>query len=212
LWRVAEEEILDILNADEFRVGGKWNKYIIRWANRAIRDICMEIDVRYHLRLSCSRTFTTTDASVALDDDFFKISDRFTKARVGEDYIDIISLEDLYSYDPDHDQTTTNSNPDYIAIEGNRLYVYPMFSGTLVLENFFRAPVDMTAGDSSPDLPDDIVLQDLLISAICRKGFRLKGDLDLKREYENDYAYYLDLYRLHLDKSNSREEKEFKDF
>lgn len=211
-WEEAKEEIYDILNADAFRPGGKWAERPLKWANRVIRDICMEIDIRFHLQLSCTRTFTTSDASVSLPDTFFKMSNRFTRARVGEDYIDIINLEKLYEFDPDHDATTDNDQPDRIAIEGNRLYVHPKFAGDIVVENWFRSPVDMTGDSSKPDLPDDTVMEDLLIAGVCRKGFRLLADFEMKREYDSEYAYYLDLYRHHTDKSNSKVVVKAKDY
>ena len=150
--------------------------------------------------------------SVALPDNFFKISDRFTKARVDDDYVNIVRLEDLYANDPDHDGTTDGDAPDEVAIDGNRIYVQPMFSGTLVLENYFRKPTKMDNGTGSPDLPDDEVVEDLIQSGVLRRGFRMLGDMDLKREHEADFIYYLDLYREHLDASDSREQTTFKDY
>ena len=209
-WSDTVDEIYDVLGADAFRPGGKWSNRVLKWGNRVIRDICMEIDIRNHLVLSASRTFTTSDYSVSLPSNFFKISDRFTTVRVGEDYVDIIPLETLNENDPDHDSTTSNDAPDYCALEGRRVYVYPMFSGTLVIENYFREPTDMGGGNSFPDLPDDTVMQDLLIAGVCRKGFRLLDDPEKKMENDNEYGYYLDLYRFHIDKSNSRKAVEAK--
>ena len=211
-WEDTKEEIFDILNADAFRHGGKWSDRPLKWANRVIRDICMEVDIRYHLQRSCTRTFTTADSYVSLPATFFKMSSRFTKARVDDDYIDIVNLEELYANDPDHDATTTNSNPDSCAIEGNRLFVYPMFSGDLVVENWFRRPVDMTENSSTPDLPDHYAVEDLIIAGVCRKGFRLLDDFEMKREYDSEYGYYLELYRHHIDKSNSKVTVETKDY
>ncbi len=210
-WNETEEEIIDILNSNNFKTeGGQWNKWLLKWGNRTVRDVAREIDIRQHLRLSCTRTFTTAEWQVALDDDFFKISDRFTRARVGEDYIDIIPLETLISYDPDHDQTTDNDQPDYVAVEGRRIHVFPMFAGDLVLENFFRIPTPMADRTGFPDLPDDEDVQDLLIAGVLRRGFRMLGDFDMQKNYEADYIYYLDIYRRHLDRSNSKEEIEHK--
>ena len=61
-WNDIREEIEDILNADEFRTGGKWHKYLLKWANKTIESIAQDVDVRYHLVLETSRTFTITDA------------------------------------------------------------------------------------------------------------------------------------------------------
>lgn len=211
-WNDIREEIEDILNDDRFRHGGDWHKYLLKWANKTIESVAQEIDIRFHLVLETSRTFTTTDASVSLPDNFFKISDRFTKARVGEDYINIVRLEDLYKNDPDHDGTTDNDAPDEIAVEGGRVYVQPMFSGTLILENYFRKPVKMADGTDSIDLQDDEVVEDLIQAGVLRRGFRMQGDMDLAREHAADFSYYLDLYRDHLDTSDSREQAKFNDF
>lgn len=202
-WGDMQAEVQDILNSDSFRSGGKWNDRLLKWANRVIRDICMEIDIRFHLE-STDLTYTTTDVSKSLPSTFFKISNRFTRARVDDEYIDIISLEKLNEFDPDHDATTTNTQPDHCAIEGNSVYVHPLFAGTLTIENWFRSPVDMSTVNSTPDLPDTTVVEDLIIAGICRKGLRLLEDFEMKKEYDAEYGYYLDLYRHHVDKSNSK--------
>lgn len=204
-WEETEEEIIEIFNSSKFKATGKWYKWLLKWGNRTVRDVAREIDIRQHLRKDCSRTFVNTEWEIALDDDFFKISDRFTTARVGEDYLDIIPLEKLVTFDPDHDATTDNDAPDWIAIEGKRMYVNPMFAGTIVLENFFRIPTPMADRTAFPDLPDDEDVQDLLMSGVLRRGFRMLGDFEMQKNYEADYAYYLDIYRHHLDRSNSKE-------
>lgn len=202
-WEETTEEIQALLGSEEFDPGGKMYKFLLKWGNRVIRDICMEIDIRAHFQQSCSIVLTTSDASVTLPSIFFKMSQRFTRARVGENYIEIIGLDKLYEKDPDHNDTSSADEPDAVSIEGNRLYVYPMVSATLYLENYFRRPTDMVSNTSSPDVPDDTALQDLLISGVCKKAFQWMQDFDAKREYEADYLKYLNLYSVHIDKTNS---------
>ena len=107
LWSVTEAEIIDILDSKHFESGGKWNSNLIAWGNRAVTDIAMDIDVRYHLSTDSSTlVFTDTDESKALPTNFLKMSERFTKARIGDELINIIGLDKLRSFDPAHDQTT----------------------------------------------------------------------------------------------------------
>lgn len=206
-----EQEIFDALGSEEFQSGGKWDGIVLTWANRVIKDIAKEIDIRAHLA-DISLTFTTVDPSLALGDTFFKVSDRFTRARVGENYYPIKNLETLNDQDPDHDETTTAGNPDLVALEGVTAYVWPMFAGTLVIENIYRAPVDMSDNTGNPDLPDDAVVQDLIVAGVCRKGFRRLQDFDLMSTMTAEYFSLLGLYRKHIGKSNSEKVTKIKDF
>lgn len=204
-WSVIEEEIRDLLNSDVFESGNKYHKYLLRWGNRTQREIAQKINIREHFDTDgADISLTTTDYFVSLPSDFFKISDRFTTVRLDEDYLQIVPLETLASYDPDHDKTTTNTKPDYVAIEGNRLYQFPMATWTAVIENYFRTPTDMTSG-TSPDLTDDNVLVDLLVSGVLRRGFAIKQDFDMVKFYTSEYARYLDEYMAHVDTNNSRQ-------
>lgn len=213
LWSVTEAEIIDILDSKHFESGGKWNSNLIAWGNRAVTDIAMDIDVRYHLSTDSSTlVFTDTDESKALPTNFLKMSERFTKARIGDDLIDIIGLDRLRSFDPAHDQTTGNDVPSFCSVEGRDMFVYPLFNGTVVLENYYRQPTDMTDGASSPDLPDHSVVQDLIVAAVCWRGFRMIRDWDTMRNFRAEYDHYLDIYRRHLGRSDSKQVAEFKDY
>lgn len=197
-----EQEIFDALESKKFESGGDYDGIILTWANRVIREIAVEIDIRDHLG-DISLSMTTSDSSKALGDTFLKMSNRFTRARVGENYYDIINLETLNLKDPDHDETTTNAFPDVTAIEGTTVFVYPMFTGTLVIENVYITPTDMSDNTKNPDLPDDDVVQDLIIAGVCRKGFRRLQNFDMTSHMTREYFRLLSLYRDHLDKSNS---------
>jgi hypothetical protein len=212
-WKEVEEEIVDALNADSFETQGKDYKYLLKWGNRFVRQIAQEIDIREHFQ-TCTRTFTTSDTSVVLPDIFFKFSQRFTKVRVSgsndEEYIDIVGLDTLLSYDPDRNETT-EGNPDAVSIEGGRLYSYPLFAGTLILENYFREPTAMTDRTGTVDLPYDETLHDLLVAGVCRKCYVWLQDFDMANYFRGEIygvpaeakTGLLDLYRVHIDKSYS---------
>jgi hypothetical protein len=175
-----------------------------------VTEIAMEIDIREHLQ-TCTLAvagLTASDYSVALPDIFFKYSQRFTRARVDDSFVDIITLEELNESDPDHDNTTDGDTPDAVAIEGGRMYFTPLWSGTIVLENYFRKPVAMEDEGDSPDLPDDkdAQLRSLLAAGVLRKGFLWKQDLQLAAYYrDNEFPRLLNLYDVHLDKSRSEQ-------
>ncbi|GAG08178.1 unnamed protein product, partial [marine sediment metagenome] len=114
-------------------------------------------------------------------------------------------FEELAQIDPNHDATSTNSKPDYVAIEGNRLYQNPMVTATAVLENYFKTPTDMTSG-TSPDLTDDNVLVDLLVSGVLRRGFAIKQDFDMVKFYTAEYTRYMGEYMSHVDTNNSKQQ------
>ena len=70
----------------------------------------------------------------------------------------------------------------------------------------------MSDGTDSPDLQDDEVVEDLIQAGVLRRGFRMQGDMDLSKAHTADFGYYLDLYREHLDASDSRGQNAFKDY
>lgn len=209
-WKIVEDEIIGLLNADVFEEQGKWHKYLFKWGNRLINEIAQEMDIRDHFQ-TCTITLTTADTSKILPDIFFKVSERFTRVRISGDdddsYIPIIGLEELLEYDPDRDETTTG-NPDAVSIESKRIYPYPLFSGTLILENYLREPTQMVDRGDYPDLPFDVILEDLLINGICRKAFIWLQDFDMAKICDGEYRRLLELYRMHIDKSDSKEKNE----
>lgn len=213
LWSVTEAEIKDILDSSHFATGGKYDGQIITWGNRAVTDIAMDIDVRSHLTIDTTTlVFTDSDESITLPTNFLKMSERFTKARIGDALIDIIGLDSLRSFDPAHDQTTSGDTPDAVSVEGRSMFVYPLFNGTVVLENYYKQPTDMADDTKSPDLPDHTVVQDLLIAAVCWRGFRLLRDWDAMRNYRDEYNHYLDIYRRHLGRSDSKQVAPFRNY
>lgn len=208
-WKDIEDECIDLMNSNEFEAEGEMYKYLLKWANRTITEIAQEIDIRQHLQ-TCTITFTNSDLSKTLPAVFLKMSHRFTRARADADgddnYIDIIGLDKLYGKDPDHDETT-DANPDWISIEGHRVYVYPMFAGDLTIENYFRTPTAMESRTSNPDLPDDnaSLIHDLILAGVLRKGFVWLQDLDMAKFYiETEFPRLRELYRMNLDKTNSQ--------
>ena len=114
-------------------------------------------------------------------------------------------LEVLYERDKEHDDTTTSQTyPDAVAIEAGRLYVYPMFAGTIIIENYIRKPNKLVSRGSLVDLPYDRALNDLLISGICKRGFRWLHDYDLLKFHTLEFDRLLNLYNVHKWKSDSR--------
>ncbi len=214
-WEEIEDEAIDLLGSSDFEAEGKMYKYLLKWANRTITEIAMEVDIREHLQ-TCRIAFVNTNLSKTLPAQFLKHSNRFTRVRAdanGDDnYIPIIGLDKLYAKDPDHDETT-DSNPGCVSIEGHRIYVYPMFAGNLTLENYFRRPTKMTERNSSPDLPDDneSLLHDMLLAGVLRKGFIWLQDFDMAKFYiETEFPRLRDLYTINLEKTNSQQVIEHK--
>ncbi len=208
-WEEIEDEAIALLASNEFEPQEKMYKYLLKWGNRTITEIAQEMDIRQHLQ-TCTITFTNSDLSKTLPAVFLKHSHRFTRVRAdanGDDnYIEIIGLDELYAKDPDHDETT-DSNPDYVSVEGHRIYVHPMFAGDLTLENYFRRPTPMTERNSYPDLPndDETVLYDMILAGVLRKGFLWLQDFDMAKYYiETEFPRLRDLYNTNLDKTNSQ--------
>ena len=184
---------------------GVSDEYILKWTNRTVNDIAMIVNIREHLVTAGSDlTYTTSDYSKAVPTNFLKISKRFTVARTDDTIVPIIGLDELAEYDPDHDETTTNTNPDYCAIEGDNVYVYPMFAGTLTLESYYRKPTEMTGAASNPDIPFADKFQDLIIAGTCMRLSRFKQDFDLYSLFLADWNKYLTMYETHLKVNNSK--------
>lgn len=208
---VTEIEIRFALNSKEFESAGKWATLPLIWGNRVVRDIHTEMDIRTKLG-NITATFTTSDTSIALGTTFFKVSERFTNARVAGVPVDIIPLEELNAKDRDHDDVTTGAEPTAAAIEGTSVYVTPLWAGELIIENIFTAPTSMADNTESPDLPDDDVAQDLIITGVLVKAMIFLRDFESAAAYRVEYFRYLDLYRKHIDKSNSMATSKVKNF
>lgn len=208
-WATALAEIRKILDDVTFESGGTNTDYLLTWANRIQNEVHWEIDFKQNL-VNGDVTGTTSDYYVNLPTDFLKWSDRFTKVRVDDEYIDIISVEDLNDADPDHDTYTANTEPDYVAIEGGKVYIYPMFSGTLTVENYFRMPVELTAAGNI-DIPNDYFALDLTVNGVCGKyGFPFLNEPELAKERRDEFHKLLEQYRVVIKQNDSRKIMETK--
>jgi hypothetical protein len=205
-WASAKEEIRDILDDAVFETGGSATDYLLTWANRIQKEVHWELDFRSKLG-TAEITGTTSDYYLSLPTDFLKVSNRFTKVRIDDDYIDIISLEKLNEIDPDHDSvsTTTGAQYDYVAIEGGKLWLYPMIATTLVLENYFYKPTEISASNNI-DINDDQFAEDLIINGVCGKyGFPFLNEKELADEYRQRYYQLLEQYRIYLTRNNTQQ-------
>ena len=170
-----QSEIIRLLDDATFDVGGEMHDLLLPWANRVVVEICNEFPIRDHLQTS-SATIDTTNYIWTLPTtsgyEYFKKHERFTRARVDDNYVDIVGVEVLNSNDPDHSETSIASTPNCVAIEGKYLYVYPKWAGTVVIENYLRLPVDMSATTDIPDLPMEHLRVDLIVAGVVGKyGF-----------------------------------------
>jgi hypothetical protein len=201
-YQTAKNELEDLLDDAVFASGGSLNSMLLTWSNRLIKDICLEIPMRYHLE-SVEAALTGGSYIWSLPTDFFAVSQRFTKFRVSADYVDIVGLDTLNSYDPAHADTTTGP-PTAISIEGNSLYSYPACTCTGVLENYLREPTDMAATSSSPDIPWIYYVTDMIVAGVAGKyGFPYLNEYEQAKYWKDRYKELLDKYRLHVEKSNS---------
>ena len=199
---VTETEIRNILNSKEFDTGGKWAAFPLNFANRVIRQIHMEMDIRAKLG-NITATFTTSVTSITLGSTYFKVSDRFTNARVAGVPVDIIPLEELNALDRDHDDVSTAAEPTAAAIEGTSVFVSPLWAGELIIENIFTKPINMADNTENPDLPDDDEAQDVIIAGVLAMCFKMLRQFDMAAAYRVDFFNFLDIYRNHIDKQNS---------
>jgi hypothetical protein len=211
-WGTAQTELEKLLDDVAFESGGSNNSYLMIWANRIIKDIHLEIDIRDHLTSSeiiiSGSTYTYNIPDFLPD--YCKLSSRFTKFRVDDSYIDMVGLDTLNAYDPDHD-STTSGDPTYVSIEGNYLYVSPLTTCTGTLENYFRLPTDLTATGSTPDLPWVYYVTDLIVSGVAgRYGFPWLNEEAQSNDWKNRYKELMDKYRVHVGKSNSVQTVEHK--
>jgi hypothetical protein len=204
-WATIEAELQGLLNDKVFNSGGSKETYLLTWANRIVQDVCLEIDMRYHLK-SAEATITDDNFVYCLPTDFFKVSPRFTKIRVEDDYVDLVGLDTLNAYDPDHSETDTNATaPTVAAIEGQYLWVYPAVDATVVIENYYRKPTDMDDDTDSPDMPYVYFLNDLIISGVAGKyGFPWLNEYEQAAEWRKYYYEWLEKYRLHMSKNDSK--------
>lgn len=200
-WQTAKNELEDLLDDGVFASSGSLNSMLLIWANRLVKDICLEIPMRYHLN-SVEANLTGGNYIWSLPTDFFAISPRFTKFRVDDSYVDITGVDVLNALDPDHNETGTI--PTNIAIEGNYLYSYPACTCTGVLENYWREPTDMAATNSTVDMPWIYYVTDMVVAGVAGKyGFPYLNEYEQAKYWKDRYQELLAKYRLHVEKSNS---------
>ena len=211
-WVTAQGELEKLLDDVSFESGGSNNTYLLTWANRVIKDIHLEIDIRDHIETE-DIAITGGAYNFNLPDfisDYWKISSRFTRFRVDDNWIPIVGLDTLDEYDSDH-TSTTSGDPTCVAIEGNYLYVYPLVTCTGTLMNYFRMPTDMTATSSAPDLPWVYYVTDLIVAGVAgRYAFPWLNEYEQSNYWNKRYKELLEKYRLHVGKSNSMKEVEAK--
>src|SRR3990167_42177 len=207
-WATLKTEIQQELHDEtDFADGGNLNYLLLVWANRAVRYIHQQIDMFYKLKTGGSDvTFTITDFSKALPTWFFKKSDRFTYVKKNDTVIPIIGLDELNAIDSNHNDTTSNTYPENVAIEGTKIFTYPLFAGTIKVEGYFEAPTDMTTGASNPDIADsdDALAQELIIALVLRKAFSHLLYDDKTAYYSTEAGGLLELYRTHIKKTDSK--------
>lgn len=204
-------EIQLILDDGTFESGGDMYDMLLPWTNRIVFEIANEVLIRDHL-LNTTGTVAVTTADFEYDmpsasgSAFMRKSARFTKVRDDDTYIDIVGVEELNAYDPDHDDTTTTT-PTCVAIEGRRLFVYPMWTGTLTIENYYREPVDMSATTDVPDIPIEHLRTDLIVAGVVGKyGFPALKEEQKALAYYNRHTHphsglffeLLEAYRKHF--------------
>ena len=206
-----KEQIQKLVDNPVFETGGSLANMLLPWTNAIVMEVCHNINIRVHLK-SASAVLTTSNYVWQLPADFLKMSSRFTKFRVGDVYVDIIGVEELNAKDPDHSETTSNSEPESVAIEGGNLYIYPAWAGTGVIENFYRRPTDMVLDADIPDIPEETLRTDLIVAGVVGKYcFPHIEEFELAKIYYNAETYpesgrfftLLGLYKDHLGASAS---------
>jgi hypothetical protein len=188
-WTVIKTEIQGLLDDAVFNTGGSKEANLLTWANRIVREICYSMDIPGHLSTG-NLTLTTVLPKVTITatlTDFLRLSRYYTIFRVGDDLVPLVDLPTLFAMNPDHTDTSSGTYPSCVAVEGVILYQYPMTTCTLTVENYLRNPVDIVNVGDSPDLPDGLFVDDLIISGVCGKyGFPYLRESKLALEYYNN--------------------------
>src|SRR5512139_3011270 len=196
LWSEIEAEILREILEAEFESAGTDHAYLLKWGNRLQQDIARRISIPGHLTEG-TVAFTTVYSNT-LPSTFLKISPRRTTAWVGSQKIPIIAKHELEYYDPTHAVTSTGTYPSYCAIREPNIYIYPIVACSLVIQNFYRKPVDMTGDSSSPDLPDADIMTDLIVKGVIAKADIWENEPEMQTEASTAFESYLEQYRQHI--------------
>jgi hypothetical protein len=167
-WSSIRSQIQLLADDGAFESAGNLYSYLLPWANSVQLEIATEADIKAHLK-TVEGDLTTDNHAWYLPSDYLKTLERFTKIRVGDNYVPIIGFEELNSIDADHSEISTNTQPSYAAIEGGILYIYPKWAGTIVIENYIRRPVDMAADTDTVDLPEASITDDMIVAGVAGK-------------------------------------------
>lgn len=211
-----KQQIQLLLNDKSFETNGNAVNMLLPWANSVINEVAMEVDIR-NLLDTDTITFTSADKSKALPTDFMRKSDRFTIVNYLSNDIDIVGLDVIRSFDIAHTAITTAGYPQCVALEGTSIYPYPLFTGTLTIDNFYRYPTAMVNDGDSPDIPDNSIRTDLIVAGVVGKyGFPHLTEMNLARFYYDDsvsprsgrFFQLLEVYRSYMNRLNSQSEEQ----
>lgn len=206
-WAVLEAEIQNYVVDGTFESTGDNYAKLLTWGNREQQKIASLFTIPEHFK-TASITTTTADYQKALPSDYFK-SIPITRVRIGDNYQDLVPLDDILYADPDHSDTSSATEPTYCCIHGGYYWQYPMVASTVYIENYVRKPTDMTSG-TSPDLPTYYVLDDLLILGVairCFKWLEEHGNAEKKGQRElaqDDYKEAFTIYKKFIESQYPR--------
>lgn len=205
-------QIQKLLDDVAFEAGGALIDILLPWANSIIMEIAHEINIHELLQVGGTVTVTTASYSGSMPTDYLKFDSRFLRARIGDTPIDIIGIDTLFDKDPNHDDTTTGTIPDYVAIKGTTLYTYPKnnsgSSWSIILDNYYKIPTAMSGDGDTPDIPESYLNNDMIVAGVCGKyGFPHLNEYDQAKFWYNRgknppggrFFELLDLYKLHID-------------
>lgn len=176
-----KEEVQDIIEDDRFVSGGDEEDRIINYANDAAIAIARNLIIPEH-RTNGTITADTSNYRYDMPSDFLKILPNETYAWVDVSgvgkFVPKRSLQFINSIDPGHFDTTTSDTPTYWGPLGQRIWIYPMWAGTLNIQDYQRIPVAMTVDGSSPDIPSEGIsgeelTHDVIVNFILARIYRM---------------------------------------
>jgi hypothetical protein len=205
-WGTIADEIQALVQDSVFSDTGSMYSYLLIWGNRIQRNMHKEINFRHKLKYSAGTISFTGSSPVSMPSDFFKVSDRFIKVRQNaspDEIIELRGLDKLLDLDPGQNDTTSNAYPDAVAIESNKMYSTPLFTGTVDVEGYYTIPTNMTGDSDNPDFPDEDDAVEALIAGVSRRCFAHLKDPDMANYYTQEYGRLLEMLRIHNNKSDS---------
>lgn len=182
-----EEEVQDTIEDDRFQAGGNEESRILTYANDAVVAMARNIVLPEH-RVNGQVSTTTSNYRYDMPTDFLKLLGYETYAWVDVsskgNLVRKKSVQFINSIDPGHFDTTDSDTPSYWAPKGQRIWIYPMWTGTLEIQDYQRIPTAMVDDGDSPDFPSeglsgerathDMVV-DYVLSKIYRKWLKEPG-------------------------------------